>query len=148
MDNRSDIDSEMIPFTIKGLVDMVMKKKSLDFHDALYYTYSSSLAKRLLDKSAKMWYLSTLALYDMLEKEKNEIRRNEGKNPRTMLFKVFCMENYSRIKNLPVISVLHLFSEADVFGFLDETFETLHTQSTAYIIDTISAYIRNKTKKR
>ena len=62
------LGQSMLPFVMRDLVDMVMKKKSLPFEDALYYIYTSSLYKSLLDERTKLWYSGTLLLYEMLEK--------------------------------------------------------------------------------
>lgn len=35
------LGQSMLPFVMRDLVDMVMKKKSLPFEDALYYIYIS-----------------------------------------------------------------------------------------------------------
>lgn len=66
----------MLPFVMRELVELVMKKKALPLGDALYYIYSSKLYKSLLDKSTKLWYSSTLSLYETLEKEKQ--KKNDG----------------------------------------------------------------------
>ena len=50
----------MLPFVMRELVELVMKKKALPLGDALYYIYSSKLYKSLLDKSTKLWYSSCL----------------------------------------------------------------------------------------
>lgn len=148
MNKQPNIESDMLPFTMRELVAMVMQKKTLTLEDALYYIYSSDLYNSLLDKNTKMWYSSTLSLYRTLEKEKAEKRKQESNSTKILLFKIFCIENYREIKNLPAKETLQMFSEYEVFGFLDETFETLHTQSTAYILDSISTYIKKKKEKR
>lgn len=148
MDKELNIEATMLPLTLRELVAMVMQKKALAFEDALYYIYSSCFYKTLLDKDAKMWYMSTLSLYEILEKEKSKERKHQDNNSQTLLFKLFCIENYRETKKLSAKEALRLFSEFDVFGFLAETFETLHTQSSDYIIDTISTYIKKKGGKR
>ena len=74
--NQGELDSTMLPFVMRELVELVMKKKALPLGDALYYIYSSKLYKSLLDKSTKLWYSSTLSLYETLEKEKQ--KKNDG----------------------------------------------------------------------
>ena len=49
--NQGELDSTMLPFVMRELVELVMKKKALPLGDALYYIYSSKLYKSLLDKS-------------------------------------------------------------------------------------------------
>ena len=81
MNKQSNIESDMLPFTMRELVSMVMQRKTLALEDALYYIYSSDLYSSLLDEGKKMWYLSTLSLYETLEKEKT------GKRPEKIAFR-------------------------------------------------------------
>ena len=41
MNKQSNIESDMLPFTMRELVSMVMQRKTLALEDALYYIYSS-----------------------------------------------------------------------------------------------------------
>lgn len=141
---QGKLNLTMLPFVMKELVELVMKKKALPLGDALYYIYSSTLYKSLLDESTKQWYSSTLSLYDTLEKEKIEEKRQQNDNAKILLFKMFCIENYKVAKNKNAEETLLLFSNHGVFDFLDKTFEMLHTQDTEYIIDTITTYINKK----
>ena len=93
-DIKPQLDSTMLPFVMRELVELVMKKKALSLTDALYYIYSSQLYPSLLDVNTKLWYSSTLSLYDMLEKEKAEEKRRQNTNTKVLLFKMFCIENY------------------------------------------------------
>lgn len=148
-DKESDnLGFDMLPFVMKELVAMVMKKKALPLEDALYYVYSSELYNRLLDEEAKLWYLSTLSIYDLLEKEKADERGLQDGDIKLVLFKVFCIENYRAVKELSAKEALLLFSDYEVFSFLDETFEVLHTQDVDYILDTIATYIKKRKEKR
>lgn len=139
---------DMLPFVMKELVAMVMKKKALPLEDALYYVYSSELYNKLLDEEAKLWYLSTLSIYDLLEKEKADERGLQDRDIKLVLFKVFCIENYRAVKELSAKEALLLFSDYEVFSFLDETFEVLHTQDVDYILDTIATYIKKRKEKK
>lgn len=148
-DKESDnLGFDMLPFVMKELVAMVMKKKALPLEDALYYVYSSELYNKLLDEEAKLWYLSTLSIYDLLEKEKADERGLQDGDIKLVLFKVFCIENYRAVKELSAKEALLLFSDYEVFSFLDETFEVLHTQDVDYILDTIATYIKKRKEKR
>lgn len=148
-DKESDnLGFDILPFVMKELVTMVMKKKALPLEDALYYVYSSELYNKLLDEEAKLWYLSTLSIYDLLEKEKADERGLRGGDIKVVLFKVFCIENYRAVEKMSAKEALLLFSDYEVFSFLDETFEVLHTQDVDYILDTISTYIKKRKKKR
>lgn len=144
---QNDIGFEMLPFVMKELVTVVMDKKSLLLEDALFYIYSSKVYKMLLNEDAKMWYLSTLTLYDLLEKEKANDRSDYQDNTKVLLFKMFCLENYRNQKKLSAEETLIIFTKYDVFCFLEETFEMLHTQDTAYIIDSIVTYIKKSSRK-
>ena len=139
---------DMLPFVMKELVAMVMKKKALPLEDALYYVYSSELYNKLLDEEAKLWYLSTLSIYDLLEKEKADERGLQDGDIKLVLFKVFCIENYRAVEKLSAKEALLLFADYEVFSFLDETFEVLHTQDVDYILDTIATYIKKRKEKR
>lgn len=142
--NQGGIDSAMLPFVMRELVELVMKKKVLSLEDALYYIYSSKLYKLLSDEKTKLWYSSTLSLYDTLEKEKTEEKRQQNDDTKVLLFKMFCIENYREAKKRSAAETLLLFSKYKVFDFLDENFEMLHTQDTEYILDTITTYIHKK----
>ncbi|WP_298551003.1 DUF3791 domain-containing protein [uncultured Parabacteroides sp.] len=142
--NQGGLDSAMLPFVMRELVELVMKKKVLSLEDALYYIYSSKLYKLLSDEKTKLWYSSTLSLYDTLEKEKTEEKRQQNDDTKVLLFKMFCIENYREAKKRSAAETLLLFSKYKVFDFLDENFEMLHTQDTEYILDTITTYIHKK----
>lgn len=133
----------MLPFVMKELVIMLMEKKSLDLNDALYYIYSSKLYQTLLNDDTKTWYLSTLSIYDLLEKEKSE-RRKRKSDPKILFFMMFCLENLKLRENLSAEDTLLLFTKYDVFTFLESTFEMLHTQDSNYILDSILVYIKKK----
>ena len=143
-DNAYKVDFEMLPFVMKELVAVVMKKKYLPLHNALGYIYSSKLYELLCDGETKMWYSGTLSLYEALEKEKAGERMRDEEHTNTLLFKMFCMENYRAKHDISAGEVLLLFFGYDVFAFLEKSFEMLHTQGTDYILDTISTYIKNK----
>lgn len=142
--DQNQLDYAMLPFVMRELVDMVMKKKTLPLKDALYYIYSSKLYKSLLDLNTKLWYSSTLSLYEALEKEKMEQRKVQGDDSKILLFKMFCIENYRETKKKSAEETLLLFSNYEVFEFLNDNFEMLHTQDTEYILDTIATYISKK----
>ena len=142
--HQNELDSAMLPFVMRELVDTVMKRKALPLEDALYYIYSSNLYKALLDENTKLWYSSTLSLYEALEKEKTERKRVQKENPKILLFQMFCVENYRETKKISAQETLLLFSNHGVFEFLRDNFEMLHTQDTKYILDTIGTYIHKK----
>ena len=137
---------DMLPFVMKDLVAMVMKKKAITMEDALYYIYSSDFYHTLLDDKAKTWYLSTISMYEMLEKQKAKERKMCKSDKAIMLFKMFCIENYRNANNLSSRETLLIFTKYNVFSFLEENFEVLHTQDPSYIIDTVGVYIKKRKK--
>lgn len=137
----NNISLSIGPFLMKDLVDMVMKKKALPFEDALHYVMSSRMYENLMNENTKTWYLSSSALYDMLEEEKAKLRPKTLDN-KILLFQMFCLENYKAEKKLSIHETLELFSKNHVYEFLKETYETLHTQDREYIIDSISTFIK------
>ena len=143
---ENNLGFEVLPLILRDLIGMVVKKKTLPLEDALHYVYTSRLYQSLLDEETKTWYLSTISLYDLLEKEKKTNREKQQKE-KELLFKTFCIEHFKLKENLTAAEVLLLFSKYSVFDFLDETFEMLHTQDKAYIVDSISVFIKNKNRK-
>ena len=104
-------------------------------------------AKKILDEESKMWYFSASALYEMLEDEKRSKRQHEISDKKLM-FRIFSLESYCDYFNIYHEDALALFREYDVFNFLDDTFEVLHTQDEKYIIDSIKKYIISRRKGR
>lgn len=140
---KNDKTTTMRPFVVKDLVGMIMRKKNMAFDDAMFYLYSSDLYMKLLDDEAKMWYMSTVALYDILEDEKR-LRRRVELPEKILMFRVFCIESYCDVRNVCQEDALLLFRKYEVFGFLDDTFEVLHTQDIMYIIETIDRFIKSR----
>ena len=143
MNTIPHLNLSISPFIMKDLVGMVMKKKSLPFEDALHYIVSSRVYENLMNEKTKTWYLSSAALYDMLEEEKSKLRPQTIDN-KVLLFQMYCMENYKAEKKLTPNETLELFSKYHVYEFLENTYEMLHTQDREYIIDSISTYIKKK----
>ena len=144
---NNDKTTAMRPFVVKDIVGLIMSRKNMAFDDALFYLYSSDLYMRLLDDDAKMWYHSTAALYEILEDEKRRIRRLVIPE-KILMFRTFCIESYCDIKDVYHEDALSLFRQYDVFEFLDDTFEVLHTQDVMYIIETIDRYIKSKRREK
>jgi hypothetical protein len=134
--------NSLIPFILKGITKKVMEKKKLNAQDALQYVISSQLYTKLHDEETKYWYLSTLALYDELEREKKLLQKKQ--NDHILLFTAFCIENYQLIKNKSKEEVLFLFNKYNIYDYLHEVFEPLHTQGANYIIDEIELYIKSQ----
>lgn len=87
---QNELGSAMLPFVMRELVDTVMKRKTLPLEDALYYIYSSNLYKALLDENTKLWYSSTLSLYEALEKRKQNRRKYKRTIQRYCFSNVLC----------------------------------------------------------
>lgn len=144
---NNDKNSAMRPFVVKDLVGMIMRRRNMTFDDAIFYLYSSDLYMKLLDNEAKMWYMSTVTLYDILEEEKR-LRRRVDLPDKILMFRMFCIESYCDLNDVYHEDALILFRQYDVFEFLDETFEVLHTQDIVYIIETIDRYIKSKRREK
>lgn len=144
---NNDKTTAMRPFVVKDLVGMIMSRKNMAFDDALFYLYSSDLYMKLLNVEAKMWYMSTVALYDILEEEKR-LKRRVKLPEKILMFRTFCIESYCDLKDVYHEDALVLFRQYDVFGFLDDTFEVLHTQDVVYIIETIDRYIKSRRREK
>lgn len=144
---NNDKNSAMRPFVVKDLVGMIMRRRNMTFDDAIFYLYSSDLYMKLLDNEAKMWYMSTVTLYDMLEEEKR-LRRRVDLPDKILMFRTFCIETYCDLNDVYHEDALILFRQYDVFEFLDDTFEVLHTQDIVYIIETIDRYIKSKRREK
>lgn len=141
---KDALGQAMLPFVMRELVAMVMKRKALPLEDALFYIYSSRLYRSLQDEKTKSWYQSTISLYEDLEREKAAAKRGQNEDPKVLLFQMFCAENYREAKKMSAEDVLMIFSLHDVFGFLSDNYDMLHTQDADYMIDTITTYIRRK----
>lgn len=95
---QNELGSAMLPFVMRELVDTVMKRKTLPLEDALYYIYSSNLYKALLDENTKLWYSSTLSLYEALEKRKQNRRKYKRTIQRYCFFKCFVLKITGKLK--------------------------------------------------
>lgn len=87
---QNELGSAMLPFVMRELVDTVMKRKTLPLEDALYYIYSSNLYKALLDENTKLWYSSTLSLYEALEKRNRTEESTKGQSKDIAFSNVLC----------------------------------------------------------
>ncbi|MBN2262921.1 MAG: DUF3791 domain-containing protein [Prolixibacteraceae bacterium] len=57
-------------------------------------------------------------------------------------FQLFCLESYRNTKGISAIKALHDFKTYNVFSFLEEAYQVLHTQSQHYILSEINRYIQ------
>lgn len=133
----------ILPFKVMELAEIIAEKKRLSVEDALFYLYNSRLYLDLLNPEQKLWYLSGIQLYKMLEEEKGIIKKNQyGKSE--LQFLVFCIEQYRLRENLASAEVLAIFIKLGIDKFLLENFEMLHTQGAEYILHEIDIYIKKR----
>lgn len=59
-------------------------------------------------------------------------------------FTVFCMESYKVYKSLSGKQVSDLFSQYDVFDYIREFYDVLHTTSYQYINRDIDIYLKSR----
>jgi hypothetical protein len=59
-------------------------------------------------------------------------------------FKLFCLESYKAEKKMSGFAALREFEVFQVFSFLQDTFESLHTRSKNYIVSVIVDFINNR----
>jgi hypothetical protein len=58
-------------------------------------------------------------------------------------FIIFCLESYKIHESINGAEALHRFEQYDLFGYLTEGYEVLHTQGQAYILADIEDYIKH-----
>lgn len=59
-----------------------------------------------------------------------------------MKFTVFCIENYKLHRALSGKAVFRLFAEYDVFSYLRECYDTLHTVGAEYLNRDIDEFLK------
>jgi len=59
-------------------------------------------------------------------------------------FIIFSLESYKNKLHKTGEEALNDFKTYDVFKYLEEGFDVLHTQSINYVVDEIMAYIKNR----
>jgi len=141
----ANIETAIMPFKLQQMIEVVMEKKQLGVEDAFHYFYTSNCYQTLLQEDTKLWYMSALGIYEMLEEEKNAAPAD---NRKLLLFYAFCLEKYKKISNFPAEETLHVFRKYDVFNYLREGFEVLHTQGEEYIVEEIGLFIKAQKKFR
>jgi hypothetical protein len=61
-------------------------------------------------------------------------------------FIIFCLESYKIDKHITGAEALHDFEQYDVFSYLTDGYEVLHTQGQAYIVADIKDFIEHHRK--
>ena len=64
-----------------------------------------------------------------------------------MTFTIFCLESYKRHRNLTGKVVAKLFQEYDVFDYIREFYDVLHTTGHNYINNDIDIYLKSRGAK-
>ena len=143
LQQRDHIETAIMPFKLQQLVEVIMEKKQLGFEDAFHYLYTSNCYQLLLQGETKLWYMSGLWIYKMLEEEKEAGKTD---NPKLLLFYAFCLEKYKDFSNLSAEETLLIFRKYRIFDYLREGFDILHTQGETYIVNEINLFIEARKK--
>ena len=61
-----------------------------------------------------------------------------------MTFTVFCLESYKEHRNITGKEVLDIFKRYDVFSYLKEFYDVLHTTGYQYINEDIDIYLKSR----
>lgn len=56
----------------------------------------------------------------------------------------WCIEEYASEKNKTSTEISKMFEEKDVFSYLDDNAEILHTQGKNYILSDIDEFLKNQ----
>ncbi|MDR2843909.1 MAG: DUF3791 domain-containing protein [Candidatus Symbiothrix sp.] len=59
-------------------------------------------------------------------------------------FIIFCLESYKSAMNISGHQALDDFEKQDVFSYLTDGYEVLHTQGRGYLIEAIKDYIAHR----
>jgi len=140
---KANIETAIMPFKLQQLVELIMEKKQLGVEDAFHYLYTSNSYQLLLQEDTKLWYMSGMGIFELLEEEKKEEKFD---NPKLLLFYAFCLEKYKVFANLLAEEALLIFRKYRVFDYLKEGFEILHTQGESYIVNDIDLFIKARKK--
>jgi hypothetical protein len=62
-------------------------------------------------------------------------------------FIIFCLEHYRNFKQITAIQALYLFRQTEVFQYLVDGYDVLHTQGREFIVADIEDFINNHKKK-
>ncbi len=137
-----ELETAIMPFKVQQLVEIIMERKQLDYEDAFDYLYHSDCYKKLFDEEAKLWYMSGLSIFEMIEEEK----MSKDNNSNVLLFFSFCLEKYKLFSHLSAEETLFIFQKYHVFDYLRNAFEMLHTQGELYIMEEIDEFIKMRKK--
>ena len=139
----ANIETAIMPFKLQRLVEVLMEKKQFGMEDAFHYLFTSNCYRLLLQEDTKLWYMSALGIFEMLEEEK---RAGRTDNRKLLLFYAFCLEKYKNFSNISAEETLLIFRKYGVFEYLRDGFEMLHTQGESYIVSEIDLFIKAREK--
>jgi hypothetical protein len=143
MQQSTKIEAAIMPFKIQQLVEVIMDKKRFGIEDAFHYLFTSNCYQVLLQEDTKLWYMSALSIFEMLEEEKKTGKTYSSK---LLLFFAFCIEKYKDFSNLSADEVLLTFRKYLVFDYLQDGYDVLHTQGEGYIMNEIDLFIKERKK--
>ena len=143
LEQKTNIETAIMPFKVQQLVEVIMEKKQLDIEGAFHYLYTSKCYELLLQEDTKLWYMSALGIYELIEEEKQTKQNN---NSKLLLFYAFCLEKYKFFSRFSAEETLFFFRKYRVFDYLRDGFEVLHTQGEDYIVNEIDLFIKNRQK--
>jgi len=136
---KVNIEEAIMPFKVQQLVEVIMEKKQFGFEDAFHYLYTSDCYQLLLQEDTKLWYMSALGIFELLEEEKSA---GKTANRKLLLFYAFCLEKYKIFSQLSAEETLLIFRKYQVFDYLRDGFEVLHTQGESYLVSEIDLFIK------
>lgn len=135
-------ESNIIPIKISHLAAYVSKVKRISLDDALVYIYVNPMYERLYDEEAKWWYLSTEALYEEFERQRN--RQNRVVSKEVFEFYTYCLENYAIRKQISGMRAWVIFKESSADKYVIDNYDLLHTQGLEYVLDDIQRFINRR----
>jgi len=62
-------------------------------------------------------------------------------------FKIFCLENYKAAHSLTGKAAYDIFQKHQVFNYISEYFDILHSFGSLYLINDIDEFISNRENK-
>jgi hypothetical protein len=137
----ANIETAIMPFKLQQLIEVIGREKQLGYEDAFHYFFTSHCYQLLLQEDAKLWYMSALGIFEMLEEEKKKANTNDRKH---LLFFAFCLEKYKDFSKLSAEEAFFIFRKYHVFDYLRDGFEVLHTQGEGYIVNEIDSFVNTQ----
>ena len=137
------IETVIMPFKVQQMVEIIMEKKRFGIEDAFRYLYTSDCYQSLLREDTKLWYMSGLEIFELLEEEKKAGIVN---NRKLLLLYAFCIEKYKDFSKISAEETVVIFRKYGIFTFLRDGFELLHTKDESYLVKEIDLFIKTRKK--